>query len=193
MTYAPLPPPTHRSSETWEAIRRDYVAGASTPVLGERYGLTARSIRRKAALDRWRRDDEPTSAFEALRHRMESDLELHPGLADVSHVANEDLHSLLLLPNANGLCRFAFRRAAECAALDGPNEAAAWLRVVRLADAVRARINVDVEPHSPADYLRASMISQINGKGTTDPADVDEESAESAMSPEISGGPDSDR
>ncbi|MGV8930347.1 MAG: hypothetical protein ACOH1E_11400, partial [Brevundimonas sp.] len=68
MTHTPLPPHTHRSSETWEAIRRDYVAGASTPVLGERYGLTARSIRRRAALEVWRRDDEPVSAFEALRH-----------------------------------------------------------------------------------------------------------------------------
>jgi hypothetical protein len=192
MTQPTLPPQTRRSPDLWEAVQRDYVAGASTAVLGERYGLSPRSIRRKAALELWRREDAPASAFDAVRHRMESDLETWPELADVSAVANEDLRGLLLLPDATGLCRYAFRRAAECAALDGPNEAAAWLRVVRLADLVRSRIDVDVRPYSPADYLRASMIESCNGH-RTDPADVDEESAMSAMSPEIRGGPDSGR
>ncbi len=191
MTRSPMPPHTHRSPEIWEAIRRDYVAGASTAVLGERYGLAARSIRRKAALDLWRRDDEPASASDALRHRMESDQATWPELADVSHVANEDLRSLLLLPSAHGLCRYAFRRAAECAALDGPNEAVAWLRVVRLADLIDSRTNVDAQPNSRADYLRASMIRQINRNGTADADDFDEESDMSAMSHEIHSGPDS--
>jgi len=192
MTHLPMPPLTRRSPETWEAVRRDYVAGTSSTVLGERYGFTARSIRRRAALDQWRRDDEPASAFDAFHDRFQSDQATWPELADVSHIANEDLRSLLLLPDANGLCRYAFRRAAECAALDGPNEAAAWLRVVRLADLVSARINVDVQPYSKADYLRASMIAAINGGGETD-AEPFEESDESAMSAEISGGPDSGR
>jgi len=189
MTHAPMPPHTRHSPEIWDAIRRDYIAGTASTVLGERYGLTARSIRCRAALDQWRRNDEPASASDALRYRLEFDLETFPELADVSHVANEDLRGLLLLPNAAGLCRYAFRRAAECAALDGPNESAAWLRVVRLADQVSTRINVDVQPYSPADYLRASMIGQINGHRGPDPAD--EESDMSAMSAEIHSGADS--
>jgi len=188
-----MPPHTRRSPETWAAVRRDYIAGTASTVLGERHGLSARSIRRRAALDQWRRDDEPASAFDALRDRFQSDQATWPELADVSHVANEDLRSLLLLPNAAGLCRYAFRRAAECAALDGPNETAAWLRVVRLADLVSTRINVDVQPHSPADYLRASMIAAITGGRTRDTVEDDEESDVSAMSAEISGGPDSGR
>ena len=191
MSPSPLPPHTRRSPETWEAVRRDYVAGTSTAVLGERYGLAARSIRRKAALDLWRRDDEPASAFDALRRRMESDRTTSPELADVSDVANEDLRSLLLLPSALGLCRYAFRRAAESAALDGPNEAAAWLRVVRLADLINSRTNVDAQPYSRADYLRASMIGSTHDRHPADPDDFDEESDMSAMSPEIHSGPDS--
>lgn len=116
---------------------------------------------------------------------MESNLEAFPELADVSQVAGEDLRSLLLLPDAAGLCRYAFRRAAECAALDGPNETAAWLRVVRLADMVSSRINVDVQPYSPADYLRASMIGSISGHRRSDTAGFGAESDMSAMSAEI--------
>ena len=191
MTHTHLPPQTRRSPEVWDAIHRDYVAGASTPVLGERYGLTARTIRRRAALEQWRRQDEPASTFDALRQRMESDMQARPELADVNHVANEDLRDLLLLPSATSLCRYAFRRAAECAALDGPNEAAAWLRVVRMADLINSRTNVDAQPWSRADYLRASMIREANADGSVEADDPDEESDMSAMSPEFHGGPDS--
>ena len=69
-----------------------------------------------------------------------------------------------------------------------PGEAASWLRVVRLSETVGSRIDVDVRPYSPADYLRASMIESIVG---TRDDEFDEESDVSAMSPEISGGPDS--
>lgn len=191
MTQTPMPPYTRRSPETWEAAGRDYIAGASAAVIGERYGLSARSIRRRAALEGWRRDDDPAPAFDANRRRMETDLETFPQLADVNQITGEDLRNLLLLPDAAGLCRYAFRRAAECAALDGPNEAAAWLRVVRLTERVSSRIDVDVRPHSPADYLRASMIGSITGRREPDPAEFVEESDVSAMSPEISGGADS--
>ncbi len=192
MTRSPMSPYTRRSPETWEAARRDYISGASTAVVAERYGLCARSVRRRAALERWRRDDDPAPAFEQLRQRVEADLEALPELADVSQVADEDLRNLLLLPDAAGLCRYAFRRAAECAALDGPNEAAAWLRVVRLTEKVSSRIDVDVRPYSPADYLRASMLGALAAGQARDEARVIEESDMSAMSPEIQSGPDSD-
>lgn len=191
MTHSPMPPHTRRSPETWEAARRDYVAGVSTAVIGERYGIDARSVRRRARLEQWRRDDAPAPAFDPLRFRMESDLETFPELAEVSAITSQDLHDLLLLPDSIGLCRYAFRKAAESAAMGVPGESAAWLRVVRLSEAVGRSINVDVRPYSPADYLRASMIESIAGRRVRVPDDLDEESDESAMSPEISGGPDS--
>lgn len=182
MTYPSMPPNTRRSPETWEAVRRDYIAGASTVVIAERYGLNARSIRRRAALEGWPRDDDPAPAFDIVRQRIEADLEALPELEEVSAVRGEDLRNLLLLPDASGLCRYAFRRAAECAVLDGPNEAAAWLRVVRLSERINAHIDVDVRPYGPGDYLRASMIGSITSQQEADDAT---ESDMSAMSPEI--------
>ena|GEM_PF-2956821 len=191
MTNSPMPPHTRRSPETWEAARRDYVAGASTAVIGERYGIDARSVRRRARLEQWRRDDAPAPAFDALRLRMESDLETFPELAEVSAITSRDLHDLLLLPDSIGLCRYAFRKAAESAAMGSPGEAASWLRVVRLSETVGSRINVDVRPYSPADYLRASMIEALAAEGDIDALDLEEESDVSVMSPEITSGPDS--
>lgn len=189
MTNSPMPPHTRRSPETWEAARRDYIAGASAAVIGERYGIDARSVRRRARLEQWRRDDAPV--FDPLRFRMESDLETFPELAEVSAIATRDLHDLLLLPDSIGLCRYVFRKAAESAAMGVPGEAAAWLRVVRLSETVGSKIDVDVRPYSPADYLRASMIEALAAEGDIDAPDLEEESDVSAMSPEISGGPDS--
>lgn len=188
MTNSPMPPSTRRSPEIWEAAHRDYIAGASTAVIGERYGIDARSVRRRAKLEQWRRDDAPTPAFDPLRFRMESDLEAFPELAEVGAITSRDLHNLLLLPDSIGLCRYAFRKAAESAAMGVPGEAAAWLRVVRLSETVGSRIDLDVRPYSPADYLRASMIESIVG---TRDDELNDESDVSAMSPEISGGPDS--
>lgn len=185
MTKPALPPHTRRSSEVWEAARQDYVAGVSTAVIGERYGIDARSVRRRAVRETWRRQDAPAPDFDALRHRMEADHEAFPELAQVDAVTSQDLRDLLLLPDAASLSRFAFRKAAESAAMNGPSAAAAWLRVVRLTQAVGDKVDIDVRPYGPADYLRASMIAAL--------ADLDdpEESAESEMSPEISGGADS--
>jgi hypothetical protein len=186
MTQHNHKPHSRRPADIWAAARADYESGASTVVIGERYDLTARSVRRRAALECWRRDDDPAPAFDILRQRVETELEALPELADVGAVASEDLRHLLLLPDATGLCRYAFRRAAECAVLDGPNEAAAWLRVVCLSERVRARIDADVRPYGPADYLRASMIGSITGSHAS-------ESDMSAMSPEIRSPADSDR
>ena len=191
MSNSSMPPHTRRSPEIWEAARRDYIAGASAAVIGERYGIDARSVRRRARLEQWHRDDAPASAFDQLRLRMEADLETFPELAEVSAIAGQDMHNLLLLPDSIGLCRYAFRKAAESAAMGVPGEAAAWLRVVRLSEAVGGKIDVDVRPYSPADYLRASMIESIAGRRAPGVDEFDEESDVSAMSPEIPGGPDS--
>jgi hypothetical protein len=183
-------PRTRRPAATWAAARRDYGAGVSTAVIGERYGLAARSVRRRAALEQWPRPEAAPPPVEIRRQRLEAALQALPELADVSAVRGEDLSNLLLLPDPAGLCRYAFRRAAECAALDGPREAAVWLRVARLSEGVGARMDVAVRPFSPADYLRASMIASMTGD---DDADIAEESPVSGSSPEIRGGPDSGR
>lgn len=192
MTDAPLPPCTRRSPETWAAVREDYEAGASTPVIGERYGLDARSVRRRAAREAWRRADPGPRRFDPLRTRIEADMERLPELAEICDIREEDQRKLLLLPDAQALCRYAFRRAAESAALDGPAESAAWLRVVRLAVAVSCRIDADVRPFGPGDYMRASMIAAIRAEreGSGD-GELGTESDMSAESAENDGGPDS--
>lgn len=191
MTKPALPPHTRRSPEVWEAARQDYVAGVSTAVIGERYGIDARSVRRRAVRENWRRQDAPAPGFEALRYRMEADHEAFPDLAEVDAITSQDLRDLLLLPDAVGLSRYAFRKAAESAALNGPAAAAAWLRVVRLAQTVGEKVDLDVRPYGPADYLRASMIEALAAERRENPSESEDESAESGMSPEISGGADS--
>ena len=192
MTDASLPPHTRRSAETWAAVRADYEAGASTPVIGERYGLDPRSVRRRAAREAWQRADPAPRRFDPLRARIEADMERLPELAEVCDIKEEDRRNLLLLPDARALCRYAFRRAAESAALDGPAESAAWLRVVRLAVAVGSRIDADVRPFGPGDYLRASMIAAIMAeREVAADGELGTESDMSAESAENDGGPDS--
>lgn len=139
MTEPPCTDRPHRPNDVWSAIRRDYCAGDSTLLLAERYDLADRSIRRRAALENWQR----TADVEALRphprdHRGQEEL-VYPALAEIDDLNRQDLHDLLFTPDITELSRFAFRRAAECAALDGPVQTAAWLRVARLATDLRAR------------------------------------------------------
>ena len=184
---------TRRSPETWAAVRADYEAGAATPVIGERYGLDARSVRRRAVREGWRRAAPEARRFNPLRLRVEADMERLPELAEVCEITAEDQQTLLLLPAAQALCRYAFRRAAESAALEGPAEAAAGLRVGRLTAAGGERIDADVRPFGPGDYLRASMIAAIKAEQEAEEEDEElgTESDMSAESAQIGRGPDS--
>jgi len=48
-----------RPAVTWEAARRDYLAGESAPDVCARYGLRLGTLRHRAASDGWRRADAP--------------------------------------------------------------------------------------------------------------------------------------
>ncbi|MDQ8027907.1 MAG: hypothetical protein REJ23_04205 [Brevundimonas sp.] len=158
-----------RPDEVWAAIHRDYCAGDSTVVLAERYNLADRSIRRRAALENWRRDAD----VEALRHhprdRRGHDKLIYPALAHIDDLNSEDLHDLLFMPDIIDLCRFAFRRAAESAALDGPTQTAAWLRVSRLCSDLSARRgDLTTIGYRPADYARAAMMNMPTPRADPD-------------------------
>lgn len=161
MKQTSSPDRPHRPADVWSAIRRDYCAGDSTVVLAERYDLADRSIRRRAALENWRRDAD----VEALRphprdHRAQEAL-VYPALARIEDLNREDLHDLLFMPDVTELARFAFRRAAESAALDGPAQTSAWLRVARLATDLRAqRGDLTTPGYTQADYIRAEMMHE---------------------------------
>ncbi|HYC98405.1 hypothetical protein [Brevundimonas sp.] len=157
MTLHPHPPHTRRSAETWEAARRDYVAGTPAAIVAERYGLAVRTVRRRALAQNWSREDAP-GLYNRLRDRLRADLRERPELAAIENLNGEDMYELLFVPSAAGLGGFAFRRAAETAALGGAAEAAAWLRVARLAGQVGDRHDVGHDPFTPADQMRAQMM-----------------------------------
>lgn len=187
MTCSGINPPNQ--GDTRDRVRQDYVAGVSTAVIAERYGLTDRTVRRWAARHGWQRTPRPR--LQVRQERLESELEAFPELSDVIDVNGQDTHDLLFLPDATKLCRFAFRRAAEAAAMDSPNEAAAWMRLVHLTDRVAARIDVDVRPFSRADYMRAGILRSMAEHLEEEPLDLGTESEMSGMSAENHGGPDS--
>lgn len=164
MTDTPIPTERPRlSDDVWHLIADDYRAGESTPVLAERYGVTDRSVRRRAALENWRRDADVAALRTRPRDRKAADQVVYPALAEIEDLNGEDLHDLLFMPDIDDLCRFAFRRAAECAALDGPAQTAAWLRVARLSTALGAHRG-DLQPrYTRADYARAEMMHEQPG------------------------------
>lgn len=151
----------HRPEDIWSAIRRDYCAGESTLLLAERYDLADRSIRRRAALENWRRDADVQALRLHPRDLRGHEEQVYPALARIDDLNREDLHDLLFTPDITDLSRFAFRRAAECAALDGPVQTAAWLRVVRLATDLRdRRADLTTPTYREADYVRAEMMHE---------------------------------
>lgn len=160
----PLPPPPAErprlSDDVWLQIADDYRAGDSTPVLAERYGVADRSVRRRAALEHWRRDADVAALRHHPRDRRAADHAVYPALATIEDLNGEDLHDLLFMPDIDDLCRFAFRRAAECAALDGPAQTAAWLRVARLSTALGAHREDLQSRYRRADYARAEMMHE---------------------------------
>lgn len=157
MTQAPVPPHTRRPTSVWAAARTDYEAGASAAVVAERYAIPLRTVRRHALAEDWRREDGP-AVYARRLHQLRLDLGGRPELAAIEDLNNEDSYELLFVPNAPGLAGFAFRRAAESAALDGPAESAAWLRVAHLAERLGNRHDVGRDPFSAADHLRAEMM-----------------------------------
>lgn len=170
----------------WELIHADYVAGCSATVLAERYGLSERTVRRRAARDGWRYDrpehlqglrtgpadesfrrltrslaGEPPSADEALDDSP--DLELFTAAHD------HEIAQLLLRPAPERLSRFAFRRAAECAAEGKPAEAGAWMRLVTSVSRTEGWMRNAGRPFAHADWLRAGYAADLRAHAGIDP------------------------
>lgn len=89
---------------------------------------------------------------------MRYDHGARPELASIEDLNQEDAYELLFVPSSFGLAGFAFRRAAESAAMGGPAESAAWLRVAHLAERLGNRHDIVHDPFSPADQARAEMM-----------------------------------
>ena len=159
MTHAPHPPHSRRPSQDWAAARADYEAGASLRIVAERHGLNIRTLSRHARAERW---VAPTigaaEAYREFRARRQFDPKAARQMVTMNHVADTDDEALLLRPDSVGLCRFAFRRAAECAAVSGPTEAMAWIRLAEATARLRRNVEVDVRPMSEADYRRIASL-----------------------------------
>lgn len=162
------PTPASPSSELWARAREDYLSGLSAPVVAERHGLSLRTLRRRAAMEGWRRTDRTdveigdTPPWNAGCLTREEAIERFPELAEVDRARSDDVFDLLFDPDQAHLRLFAFRQAAEAAALSRPAEAVVWMRLFQSLDRASDTIDRDRRPFRRQDYIRASHISRIN-------------------------------
>lgn len=170
----PAPQPHPSPLDVWALARRDYLDGDSAPVVAERYGLSERTLRRRAAKDGWRRQDEAKShRREKSRWERRLDMkgrlvERDPVLEGVLARTMADQMELLTIPDPTCLRTFAFRRAAECAAMDRPTQAVVWMRLVQQIERVGEGLDDDLD-FSAADHLRAAFYSGTDAsKGDTE-------------------------
>jgi hypothetical protein len=112
----------------WDRIRADYLAGWSAPACARRYGVGLSTLRKRAADEGWRRQDQPAATPRgldrddeglALEERFEGDLEQIP-LAELTVVAFQRMMRAVLHGNAA--------------------EALRWRRVRQALDAEDARL-----------------------------------------------------
>lgn len=166
MTHAePHPRPT---AETWALARADFLSGLSAAVVAERHGMSERQVRRRAAQEGWRRSDfepmglapppvwmkpPPTAAEESAND---------DALEEVDEAEAAARFGLLFEPQPRTLRRYAFRRASESAAMDRPQVAVSWMRLVQLIDRCGERIDQEAHPYREADYVRAAYLRRVN-------------------------------
>ncbi len=179
MTHAHRPP--RPDAELWALARRDFLAGDTAPVVAERYGFTERTLRRRAAVEGWRRRDiEPQPLAvppDWLRPPLsrEEAIERDPELEEIKNAEGSDRFFLMFDPTPRDLRRFAFRQASESAAVDKPQQAVAWMRLVALIDRCGDRVDEESRPFREIDYLRAAYLRRL---GMKDGGDQDLEPAE---------------
>jgi hypothetical protein len=155
------------SAETWSLIREDYLSGVSAPVLVERYGVPERTLRRRAALEGWRRSDAPIPTLSMPPKWLspplsrEEALDIDPTLAEVDDAEGSDRLGLLFDPEPRRLRLFAFRQASGAAALNRPVEAVSWMRLAQMVDRCGARIEDDGRPLREVDHLRAAYLRRL--------------------------------
>lgn len=162
------PRPPRLTPEAWAAAREDFLAGVSAAVVAERYGTTERSIRRRAALEGWRRRDfmpgrmAPPPPWMAGPKSKDEEIEIDPALAEVDEAETVSRFALLFNPNARSMREFAFRQAAENAAVDRPQQAMAWMRLVQMVNAVDCRLASDSSAFRDIDHVRAAYLHRLN-------------------------------
>jgi hypothetical protein len=168
-TQTPYPPHSRRSPQVWAAARADFEGGASLRIVAERHGLNIRTASRHARAEGWRAPRvDPAELYGLAAAKRGFDPAAFNEMAAVDHVADRDDEALLLRPDSLGLCRFAFRRAAECASVSGPTEAMAWIRLAQSAARLRRMVDIDVRPMSEADYRRVAALSRLESDATLD-------------------------
>lgn len=84
-----------------------------------------------------------------------------PELAEVDEAVSNDRFYLLFDPDPKDLRRYAFRHAAECAALGRPAEAVVWMRLVQMLDRTGEQLDREARPFREQDYLRAAYLRRL--------------------------------
>lgn len=160
--------PPRLTAEAWSHAREDFIAGISCAVIAERYGTTDRSVRRRAAIEGWRRPDfmpsrlAPPPPWMAGPRTKDEEMEIDPALEEVDEAESVSRFALLFNPNARSLRRFAFRQAAENAAVDRPQQAVAWMRLVQLVNNADCRLESDSSAFRDIDHVRAAYLRRLN-------------------------------
>lgn len=171
--FQPHPSPL----DVWALAQRDYLAGDPAPVVAERYGLSERTLHRRAAREGWRRSDakKPLETMTEWRHRMLAQAEAARGepVLDLIMEAHRNAQfDLLAAPDPTILRLFAFRRAAECAAMGHPGEAVVWMRLVQQVERSGDRIDRTMAAFPEADMIRAILLQGIGAMIPPDGADA---------------------
>ena len=162
------PRPPRLTVEAWAHAREDFVAGISVALIAERYGTTDRSVRRRAAIEGWRRPDflpgrvAPPPPWMAGPRTKDEEMEVDPALEEVDAAEATSRFGLLFNPHPRTLRRFAFRQAAENAAVDRPQQAVAWMRLCQLVDRCGDGLDSDAAAFRDVDYVRAAYLHRLN-------------------------------
>ena len=163
---APAPPARPEPAEFWRRIQDDFVAGMPAALVAHRYGVSERTVRRKAAEGGWRRCDHTVATEPPSRRRGYLDIQTiaarFPEFAEVQEATAVDAALLLFTPDQRYLRQFAFKRAAECAAMDRASEAVVWMRLVQQLDRSGARIENEAIDASEADMLRVALLRRMS-------------------------------
>ncbi len=163
-----IDPKPRLTPKAWACAREDFIAGISCAVIAERYGVTERSVRRRAAIEGWERPDflpsrlGPPPPWMTGPRSKDEEMEIDPALEEVDEAESTSRFGLLFNPKPRNLRRFAFRQAAENAAVDRPQQAVAWMRLCQLVDRCGDGLDSDAAAFRDVDYVRAAYLHRLN-------------------------------
>ena len=154
--------------EVWDAVRDDYGAGLSARACCRRHGVGLTALYRRAALEHWRRVDQPwrpaadLAADEgaALEAEIAGDIDkINP--RDLSWVASRRMMRAVLRGDAAGALRW--RRVRLAMDLE-EDEVQRWLAEQDAVDPVDV-----VDPVDPVDATASDGIFRTGEPGADDP------------------------